>query len=120
MSDFLLKSSPSPEIENEFNLNNPFLTKLLYNRGLKTKAEVETFLNPSYDEHLHDPFLLHDMDKAVTRILRAIQENEVVVIFSDYDCDGIPGAVVLHDFLRRSVLTIFIIIFLIVIMTVLV
>ena len=41
---------------------------------------------------------LHDMERAVVRILRAVSEGERVVIYSDYDCDGIPGAVVLHDF----------------------
>ncbi len=79
----------------------PFLQTLLEKRGLKTEQEIERFLNPDYDRDVHDPFLLKDMDKAVERILLAIDKNEKVVIFSDYDADGIPGAVVLHDFFKK-------------------
>ncbi|MBY0310237.1 single-stranded-DNA-specific exonuclease RecJ [Patescibacteria group bacterium] len=71
---------------------------LLKNRNLTDPTDIERFLTPLFDEHLHDPFLLHDMEKAVARILAAIAADEHIAIFSDYDCDGIPGAVVLHDF----------------------
>lgn len=71
---------------------------LLKNRGLTDSTDIESFLSPLFDKHLHDPFLLHDMEKSVVRILAAIAANEHIAIFSDYDCDGIPGAVVLHDF----------------------
>lgn len=77
---------------------SPLLQQLLYRRSITSAAQADAFLNPSYDEHLHDPFLLHDMDKAVARIVTALEQNEHIVIYSDYDCDGIPGAVVLHDF----------------------
>ncbi len=77
------------------------LKDLLSYRGVTTEKEVEYFLNPSYDKHVHDPFLLLDMDKAVTRILKAVKKNEKIVIYSDYDTDGIPGAVVLHDFFKK-------------------
>lgn len=77
---------------------NSWLRQLLYNRNIETALDAEQFLNPSYETQLHDPFLLHDMERAVERILRAIANNERVIIYSDYDCDGIPGAVVLHDF----------------------
>jgi single-stranded-DNA-specific exonuclease len=86
------------EVELELAQYDNNLRKLLFNRGVKTKVEAETFLAPSYDDHLHSPFLLHDMEKAVLRVLQAIANNEKVVIYSDYDCDGIPGAVVLYDF----------------------
>jgi single-stranded-DNA-specific exonuclease len=71
----------------------------LINRLLSTRTidDMAAFLEPNYDEHLHDPFLLHQMEEAVTRIKSAIAANEKIAIFSDYDCDGIPGAVVLHD-----------------------
>lgn len=82
----------------ELSSYNSQLQQLLYNRGIRTAKEAEAFLNPTYETQLHDPFLLPDMAKAVTRILQAIKEKQKIVIFSDYDCDGIPGAVVLHDF----------------------
>ena len=76
----------------------PFLQQLLVNRGITTTTAAEQYITPSYDDHLHDPFLLHDMSEAVERVHAAIAAGETIVIFSDYDCDGIPGAVVLHDF----------------------
>ncbi|MCX6786967.1 MAG: DHH family phosphoesterase, partial [Candidatus Kaiserbacteria bacterium] len=74
---------------------------LLARRGILTKEDAERFLNPSYDEHLHDPFLMTDMKKAAQRLAEAILTGEKIAIWSDYDCDGIPGAVLLHDFLKK-------------------
>src|SRR3989338_7987671 len=75
---------------------------LLVRRGITTKEAAETFLNPSYDLHLHDPLLMTDMEKAARRLAAAIQSKERIAVWSDYDCDGIPGAVVLHDFLKKA------------------
>ena len=74
---------------------------LLARRGVLTKEDAEKFLNPSYDEHLHDPLLMTDMSLAAERLGMAIQSGESIAIWSDYDCDGIPGAVLLHDFLKK-------------------
>lgn len=76
------------------------LDHLLHLRNITDGEVRETFLNPSYDTGLNDPFLLSDMTKAVDRIGAAIAQNEKIVIFSDYDADGIPGAVVLSDFFK--------------------
>lgn len=73
---------------------------LLKERGIK-EEDVELFLNPKY-EKLHDPMLLPDMERARDRVISAMQSNEHIVVFSDYDADGIPGAVVLSDFFRRA------------------
>jgi single-stranded-DNA-specific exonuclease len=78
-----------------------FLQTLLTNRGINTPEAAEKFLNPDYERDTHDPFLLKDMDKVVPRILQAVEKNEKVVIYSDYDADGIPGAVTLHDFFKK-------------------
>lgn len=75
------------------------LDHLLHHRGV-TPETRDNFLNPSYDLGLNDPFLLSDMQKAVDRIDTAISKNEKIMIFSDYDADGIPGAVVLSDFFK--------------------
>jgi single-stranded-DNA-specific exonuclease len=98
MSKFIVSPELTKEASDLLSAYEPKLQSLLFNRGIKTAEEAEAFLNPSYETQLHDPFLLHDMEKAVERILLAIKENQKIVIFSDYDCDGIPGAVVLHDF----------------------
>jgi len=69
------------------------LTRLLFGRGINLEVD--------YEKGIHDPFLMKDMKKAVERILSAIGTEEKIVIFSDYDADGIPGAVVLHDFFKK-------------------
>ena len=74
---------------------------MLFARGIETSAEAEKFFNPSYEEHIHDPFLISGMEKAVERILRAIEGNEPIAIWSDYDHDGIPGGVILYDFFKK-------------------
>lgn len=72
--------------------------QLLFNRGIETLEDADTFLTPDYEHHLHDPFLMTDMERATWRVLDAIKKDEHIAIYSDYDCDGIPGAVALHDF----------------------
>jgi len=72
---------------------------MLKERGI-TSEEQEDFLNPDY-EKLHDPLGLPDMEKARDRVIKAIKDNEHIVVFSDYDCDGLPGAIVLSDFFSR-------------------
>jgi len=72
---------------------------LLTSRGL-SEADSKSFLDPKYEE-LHDPLLLPDMERARDRVVQAIERDEHIVIFSDYDADGIPGAVVLSDFFHR-------------------
>lgn len=74
---------------------------LLEKRGLKTPDERQRFLHPDYDLHTHDPFLLKDMDKAVERVYQGVKDGERIAVFSDYDADGIPGAVVAKDFLDK-------------------
>jgi len=76
----------------------PLLNQLLRSRGVCTTEQAQAFVRPDYDSQLHSPFLLHDMEQACVRIATAIKSKEQIAIFSDYDCDGIPGAVVLYDF----------------------
>ncbi len=90
-----------PKIEKELMRFAPLVRRLLYNRGIKTSEEARAFIFPSYEEDTHDPFLLLGMDGAVTRFYNAIKNNEKIAVYSDYDCDGIPGAVVLNDLLKK-------------------
>ena len=73
------------------------LRTILEKRGIKTIAEADVFLNPKYERDFHDPFLMKDMEKACVRIFEAIEAKEKIVVYADYDCDGIPGAVILND-----------------------
>ena len=75
---------------------------LLARRGISTKEEAQAFLNPSYDEHIHSPLLLKNMREAAERVANAIHGGERITVWSDYDCDGIPGGVILHDFLAKA------------------
>ena len=94
-----------PEIpaiaEKELSRYSPLVRRLLFNRGIKTEEEARLFMFPSYEDDVHDPFLMLGMEGAVSRVYIAIKNNEKIVIYSDYDCDGIPGAVVLHDLLKK-------------------
>lgn len=74
---------------------------LLEKRGIIDEQAREVFLNPSYDRHTYDPFLLPDIERAVVRIFEAIEAKERIAVYSDYDCDGIPGAVIFHDFFQK-------------------
>jgi single-stranded-DNA-specific exonuclease len=76
------------------------IATLLTNRNLTEADSIEAFLKPDYNTQLHDPWLLHNMKPAVERVVQAMADHEQIAIFSDYDCDGIPGAVVLHDYFK--------------------
>lgn len=76
------------------------LELLLANRNIGDE-DRDKFLNPSYDKGIHDPYLMKDMEKAVVRIFEAIEAKEKIIIYSDYDCDGIPAAVIIHDFFKK-------------------
>ena len=76
------------------------LELLLKNRGISIE-DKDKFLNPSYEHHIYDPYLLKDMERSVVRIFEAIEAKEKIVIYSDYDCDGIPAAVIMHDFFTK-------------------
>jgi single-stranded-DNA-specific exonuclease len=82
-------------------IDGDLLDHLLFHRGIKTDEERAQFLNPNYDTQTHDPFLLKDSHKAAERIISAIQKGEKVVIYSDYDTDGIPAGVALHDLFKK-------------------
>ena len=87
------------ELAMKTNLSS-LLVNILINRGITTVEEVELFLNPTRDD-FHEPFLMPDMEKAVDRILKAIENNEKVIIYGDYDADGITSITVLKKFLKE-------------------
>jgi single-stranded-DNA-specific exonuclease len=74
---------------------HPTVARLLCQRGLGDPAAADRFLNPSMD-HLHDPFALIDMDRAVTRLEQALARGERIAVHGDYDVDGITSTVILR------------------------
>lgn len=73
------------------------VTEILKSRGYLTKSAREAFLSPSYEAEKHDPFLLPDMERAVERIVKAKERGETVVIYGDYDIDGLTASTILLD-----------------------
>ena len=80
---------------------HPLTKTLLEQRGITDLGAQERFLYPDYERDTHDPFLILNMERAVGRILSAMKEGERIVIYGDYDCDGIPGSVILHDLFKK-------------------
>lgn len=74
---------------------------ILKNRGVSSSTEIERFLNPRYEDS-HDPFLLNDMEKAISRIVDAIDTSESIVIYGDYDIDGLSATTLLLDALGSA------------------
>lgn len=75
------------------------LATILVNRGIKEYEDIEIFLHPTRN-NFHDPFLLPDIKNAITRIKTAIEKKEKVIIYGDYDVDGISSITVLKQFLE--------------------
>ncbi|MGL5315776.1 MAG: single-stranded-DNA-specific exonuclease RecJ [Peptostreptococcaceae bacterium] len=73
---------------------SPEISQILKNRGINSEKDSEIFMNPSL-EYLRDPFLMKDMEKAVDRIKKAIENNEKIWIYGDYDVDGVSSTSVL-------------------------
>jgi single-stranded-DNA-specific exonuclease len=76
-----------------------FVATLLVQRGIETFDDAKNFFRPSLD-HLHDPFLMKDMDKAVARIELAIANQENILIFGDYDVDGTTAVSLVSSYLK--------------------
>jgi len=97
-----LKTDSNPEIvyqlSKELSIGKT-LSKLLVQRGIHDFAQAKKFFRPSLDE-LHDPFLLKDMDVAVSRIEQAIANNENILVYGDYDVDGTTAVSLMSSYLR--------------------
>ena len=77
----------------------PFVASLLVARGIETFEQAKAFFRPSLDD-LHDPYLMKDMDKAVDRIELAIQNNQNIMVFGDYDVDGTTAVSLVCAYLK--------------------
>lgn len=80
------------------------MATLLVNRGIVDKKDIEIFLAPTRND-FHDPFLMPDMKEAVDRIEKAIEKNEKIIIYGDYDVDGVTSITVLKKFLESRGMT---------------
>jgi single-stranded-DNA-specific exonuclease len=97
-----LKPKPSQEkikhLAQALNVED-FVATLLIQRGIETFDDAKNFFRPSL-EHLHDPYLMKDMDKAVARIESAIENQENILVFGDYDVDGTTAVSLVSSYLK--------------------
>jgi len=80
---------------------HPILLQILYNRGIRNADQIDSFLAGA-DAVQEDPFLLKDMDLAVERIVRAIEEKEVICVYGDFDADGVTSTALLVSALQQA------------------
>ena len=92
------KSQKADELSQETGIN-PILCRLLIDRGVTTAEEAKRFFRPSLTD-LHDPFLMDGMDKAVERINQALGRKERILVYGDYDVDGITSTAIFVKYLR--------------------
>ncbi|MFM2386477.1 MAG: single-stranded-DNA-specific exonuclease RecJ [Bacteroidota bacterium] len=97
----LLETNPDTiaQLSSSLNIHKSFCT-LLALRGVDSYTSAEKFFRPTL-LHLHDPYLMKDMDKAVARIVQAIEANEKIMIYGDYDVDGTTSVAVVCHFLKQ-------------------
>lgn len=87
------------EISEKFKISK-LVARIIANKNLTTNKDIEIFLNPTRND-FHDPFLMPDMEKAVNRIIEAINKKEKTIIYGDYDVDGITSSTVLKRYLEE-------------------
>ena len=100
---WLLKETPSQDQIEKLSKSintNPYLTAILLQRGITDFDSAKRYFRPSLD-HLHDPFLMKDMDKAVRRLRKALDREEKILIYGDYDVDGTTAVALVYRYLRR-------------------
>ena len=79
---------------------DPVLSRLLLQRGINTYDEATYFFRPD-QRHLHDPFLMMDMEQAINRIEAAIAAGEKIMVYGDYDVDGTTAVAVVYSFFKN-------------------
>jgi single-stranded-DNA-specific exonuclease len=87
-------------LQHALGMSTDLVATLFVQRGITTFDVAAHFMNPKW-EHLHDPFLMKGMDKAVARIGRAMEQQERILVYGDYDVDGTTSVALVYGFLKR-------------------
>lgn len=87
------------EVQEKYKINK-LLATILVNREITEKSQIEKFLNPKRND-FYNPYEMPDMEKAIGRIIKAIENKEKIIIYGDYDVDGITSVTVLKSFLEE-------------------
>jgi single-stranded-DNA-specific exonuclease len=99
IKDWKLKPPVPADFSASFPALHPLLAQLLYNRNITSQNQLDLFMRPVFGK-LHDPFLFKDMEKALSRCLRAIESKERILVYGDYDADGVTSAAVMYKTLK--------------------
>ncbi len=100
MKTWHVAESAPPEAKTTLPNLHPVALGLLWNRGVRTQEAMEQFLNPDWVRDTHDPAIFKNMEAAVARVFRALEEGEFIAVHGDYDADGVCGSTVLLSTLR--------------------
>jgi len=92
---WIINKKYTKKFAREFPEFSEITLQLLWDRNLKTQTQIDEFFNPDYEADLHDPYLMKDMDKAVARIYKAIKKDEKILVYGDYDVDGITSSLIM-------------------------
>jgi single-stranded-DNA-specific exonuclease len=103
VTQWKIKESGHKDIEEilvrEFGINC-VISRMMLNRHIESLEAAQRYLHPSLND-LHSPFLMQDMKKGVCRLMKAIHDGEEIVVYGDYDADGITSVVVLYKFIKE-------------------
>ncbi|MBA3074814.1 MAG: single-stranded-DNA-specific exonuclease RecJ, partial [Anaerolineae bacterium] len=87
------------EIDTQFQVFPRYIRQILFNRGITDVDSASNYLNATFP--IHDPFLLLDMDRTVERLLQAIDQREGIVVYGDYDVDGVSATALMVKVLQK-------------------
>jgi single-stranded-DNA-specific exonuclease len=97
---WVLEEPITDEIKQRFPEVGPVLLQLLWNRGVRTRGEMDVYLGPDWSRDTYSPSLFLNMPRAVARVFEALKSGEVIVVHGDYDADGVCGSAVMIATLR--------------------
>lgn len=97
---WILKNQADDAFRQSFPDVQPLVLQLLYDRGLKTQEAIDEFLNADYVEDIHSPFLFENAEAIVQKIFDSIEKKEKIIVYGDYDADGVTGSATLVSTLK--------------------
>lgn len=97
---WIIKPKIDKKLCDNFPEYSPLMIQLLFNRGLVTAQAIDEFFNADYVDHIYDPFLLRGMEEAVKRIYQAIKNQEKILVYGDYDADGVTSTTIMVKALK--------------------
>lgn len=99
--EWQVRSKAPDKFFKQFPEFSPLVVQLLYNRGLRDQKQVDEFFNPDFGQDINDPYLLKGIKKAAQRIIEAVDKKEKIVIYGDFDADGVCSAAILYLTLKE-------------------